>query len=154
MDAPLAQALIIRPVRSRCLALFITAAHLGAVASVAWSGLPAYFKGIAMLLILGAFSRAIRDWWVDFDRTHGYVFMLTAAGAWLRQQPDGLALPLVAVPPAFVHPSLMVIRLRSGSAPGITHDLILLPDSLDPDSMRRLRVRLRFPLAPGNPQLP
>jgi hypothetical protein len=145
MDEPLTQVLIIRPVRSRYLAFFITAVHLGALVTVTWSGLPAHFKVIAIILILGTFTRTIRTWWVDFDRTRKDEFMLTAAGAWLRQGPGGQAVALVVVPPVFVHPCLIVVRLRCSSRPLVRHDLILLPDNLDPATSRRLRVRLRFP---------
>ena len=145
MDEPLAQALVIRPARSLYLAKFLVSAHLGALAASAGSGLPAHFKALAILLVLFSAARVIRDWRTGFNHTAGYVFVLTAAGAWLRQEPNGEWVPLVAMPPVFVHPFLIVIRLRSISAPVSRHDLVLAPDSLDPDTTRRLRVRLRFP---------
>ncbi len=145
MDEPLIPVLIVRPARSRYLACFIVSAHVGAMLTVIWSGLPAQFKIVAIILILGACSRTIGAWWVDFDRASKYEFMLTAAGAWLRQAPGGQAVALVAVPPVFVHPFLIVVRLVSIDGPRIRHDLILLPDNIDPDTSRRLRVRLRLP---------
>ncbi len=145
MDEPLTQALIIKPARSRYLALFIIAVHLGAMGTVGWSGLPAHLKFSVAILILGAFARTILAWWFEFDRSQKYEFVLTVAGAWLRHGPGGHTLALVALPPVFVHPGLIVVRLRSSSRPVIRHDLILLPDNLDAATTRRLRVRLRLP---------
>lgn len=145
MDEPMTQVLFIKPARSRYLAIFITSVHLGAIVAVAWTGLPRHVKVVAIMLILGVFTRTLWAWWVDFERTQRYEFMLTAAGDWLRREPGGQAEALVVVPPMFVHPGLIVVRLRSGSSPRVSHDLILLPDNLDPATARRLRVRLRLP---------
>ena len=145
MDEPLTQVLFIKPARSRYLAIFITSIYLGAMGAVAWTGLPLHLKVFAITLLLGVFTRTIAAWWFDFERTQRYAFMLTAAGDWLRQAPGGQTEALVAVPPMFVHPDLIVVRLRSSSGPPARHDLILLPDNLDPATTRRLRVRLRLP---------
>jgi len=145
MDALLAQPLIIKPARSRYLALFITTVHVGAIGAILWCALPEYFKFIAILLTLGAFNRTLGACWIDFDRASKHEFMLTAAGAWLRRDAVGKTVPLVSVPPVFVHPFLVVVRLISCSGPHFRHDLILLPDNLDAVTLRRLRVRLRSP---------
>ena len=145
MDEPFTRALIIKPARSRYLAVFIFAVHLGAMGTVFWSGLPATFAVGAAILILGALVRTLRVWWFDFDRMQEYAFVLSAAGGWLRYASGCHTLALVASPPVFVHPVLIVVRLRSCSRPVIRHDLILLPDNLDAATLRRLRVRLRLP---------
>ena len=145
MDEPFTRTLMIKSARSRFLAVFILAVHLGAMGTVFWSGLPATFAVSAGILILGALVRTLRVWWFDFDRMQKYTFVLSAAGGWLRYGPGGHTLALVALPPVFVHPVLIVVRLRSCSRPVIRHDLILLPDNLDAATLRRLRVRLRLP---------
>lgn len=43
---------------------------------------------------------------------------------------------------SFLHPWLCVLNLRSQS--GKLHTLILLPDNVPPDTLRQLRVRIKF----------
>ena len=43
---------------------------------------------------------------------------------------------------SFLHPWLCVLNLRTPA--GKLHTLILLPDSVPPDSLRQLRVRVKF----------
>jgi len=145
MDEPFSQVLTIRPARSRCLALFLVLAHLGAALTVVCSGLPTQYKAVAVIMVAGAFIRAIRAWWFDVERIAKYEFLLTRAGEWLRRESGGQAVTMVAMPPVFVHPLLIVVRLVSSADPRIRHDLILLPDNLDSTVSRRLRVRLRLP---------
>jgi small-conductance mechanosensitive channel len=145
MDEPFTQVLTITPARSRYLALFLVLVHLGAVVAVACSGLPTQYKVVAVVLIAGVFIRTIRAWWFDVDRIAKYEFMLTAADEWSRRESGGQTVAMVAMPPVFVHPMLIVVRLVSSAGPRIRHDLILLPDNLDPAVSRRLRVRLRLP---------
>lgn len=145
MHHPLAHPLVIRPSRSRCLAVFIAVSHGGALVAAGLSGLPALGKAAAMILILVAFIATTRRWRFGDGHGNGRVYVLNGDGTWLRQDPGGPAVPLVSVPPAFAHPCLIVIRLRSTSAPITRHDLVFLPDSLHPDTARRLRVVLRFP---------
>ncbi len=145
MDEPLAQTLVIRPARSLYLVLFIICAHFGALAAIGWSGLLPQIKVSAMTLVLIAFARTFQCWRTGFNHAWENVFMLTAEGAWLRRDMNGGLVPLTVLPPVFVHPKLIVVRLRSISGSATRHHLVLLPDSLDLDTTRRLRVRLRFP---------
>lgn len=143
--APLAQVLVIRPVRSLCLMLFLAAAHLGAMGAVACTGLAPWIKALSIIALFGAGVVSVRRWRDGNVCDQGATYFLGSDGAWLRRGPAGANERLAVVPPVFVHPCLIVVRLRAESPPRRIRSLVLLPDSVDADTHRRLRVRLRFP---------
>jgi len=67
--------------------------------------------------------------------------VLNQTGEWLLNFANGRTLPAVLKPAAFVHPLLVVLSFKADT--GICR-VVLTPDTVDPDTFRRLRVRLRF----------
>jgi len=68
-------------------------------------------------------------------------------GHWTLTLGDGREVPARLLTTTFVSPALVVLNFRLAelavSLPGSTRSLVLLPDNLDPDLHRRLRVQLR-----------
>jgi len=63
-------------------------------------------------------------------------------GGWSLKLASGRELDGHLLPSTYVSPSLVVLRFRCGHLR--TCSLLLLPDNLQPDRLRRLRVRLRL----------
>ena len=79
------------------------------------------------------------------------LFLMPWAGREAIWEPDGTwTLILVSgqqiearlLPSTFVTPGLLILNLRYGHRR--SRAMVLLPDTLDPDLLRRLRVRLRL----------
>ena len=68
---------------------------------------------------------------VRFYQVDNCLVRLTAAGVFARLDDS-----------SFLQPRLCVLNLRTRA--GKLHTLILLPDSVPPDSLRQLRVRVKF----------
>ena len=120
------------------------AVHVGALVCTCAARLP---QGIvvAMLCVLVAASAVYE--------THGYfvqraalhpvsLHLDTRDASWLVQAGSD-AQRLRLLPGAFVHPWLIVLRFSIAGAGRCT--FLLCADNVDPDILRRLRVRLRFP---------
>ena len=71
-------------------------------------------------------------------------FRLDGQDRWWLLREDGKALRLKRLPGSFVHPWLVVLRFKDEK--GRVHSQALRADNMDAPSLRRLRVRLRFPL--------
>lgn len=143
MDGYLAHAPILQLRRSTLLCIFFAIGHAGALVGAGVSALapwPALGVGGVVLL---SWLRTLRHWrngrWGG-----GETFRICEDGTWLQLVPPGRAQRYRPTPPHFVHPWLMVIRLRAVAPGHAKQDLVLLPDSLPPDTARRLRVWLRL----------
>jgi hypothetical protein len=134
--------LYLQPVASRQLAVFMVVTH--GLAAVVVLLMPALALGWKIpLWLLVAFS--LRYFWrlhisrvaahavqeVRFYQVDNCLVRLTAAGVFARLDDS-----------SFLQPRLCVLNLRTRA--GKLHTLILLPDSVPPDSLRQLRVRVKF----------
>jgi len=63
-------------------------------------------------------------------------------GTWTLTLVSGKQVEARLLPSTFVTPGLSVLNLRRGRWRSCA--MVLLPDTLDPDLLRRLRVRLRL----------
>ena len=70
-------------------------------------------------------------------------FRLDGQDRWQLLREDGNALRLKRLPGSFVHPWLVVLRFKDEN--GRVYSQALRADNMDAPSLRRLRVRLRFP---------
>lgn len=70
--------------------------------------------------------------------------MLNDADEWWLSTAQGDTINAALLPPAFVHPLLISLLFQ---AQGRKFTVILTPDVVNADTLRRLRVRLRFPRA-------
>ncbi len=70
---------------------------------------------------------------------------LDGQNKWLLQQADGEECAAELQPNSYIHPRLSVLNFRNEY--GKRQSLIVLPDGIDGESFRRLRVRLKLRLA-------
>lgn len=124
--------------RSRCLPRALLALHVASMALVAlyW---PFTLASAAWLTLVGAHGA----WqWRRLRRAAQPVrrIDIDARGAWRLTCGDGRGLDLRLTHAPLVLPWLVALEFRA--ADGRRHDLLLLPDMLDADAFRRLRVRL------------
>ncbi len=135
-------ALVIRPGVSRRLALLVLVVHGLTLATVPFLPLAlAGRAGLALALLSGCalslggavwhrWPWSLREvvWWPD--------------GAWSLIQGDGRERDGRLLGSTYVSPALVVLNFRCGR--WRTASLVLLADNLEPDLLRRLRVRLRL----------
>lgn len=134
-----AQPLRIRPRPSLRLASFLVLAH-GGTLLLLWTlavatGLKLAVAALVLLDMLHGWRRHVR-------RSGAGVVdevILQTGGQWLLQFPGREPLPAGLLPDSYVHPWLIVLRFRHRDG---CCSLVLLPDMIDRDCHRRLRVRL------------
>ena len=124
--------------RSRRLPRVLLALHGAGMALVA-SYWPLTFASAAWLALVGAHGawqwrglRGAARWVRRID--------IDARGAWRLAYGDGRQLDVRLTRAPLVLPWLVALEFRAPD--GRRHDLLLLPDMLDADAFRRLRVRL------------
>jgi hypothetical protein len=120
--------------RSYYLCLFITLSHVAAIAAVAFTAIDSLLR---VILIGAIFISLYRSWnpAPPFPRLRR-----DSQGQWWLHDHNGSEYRAELLPGAYVHPWLVILRFRVNLA---THDLILLPDNVNGDQLRRLRVHLK-----------
>ena len=140
----LPEGIAIEPRPSRRLALFICTSHLGALAMLAWLQTQVGSVPFTWLAVLVLFSWH-RNWKNLVSLTGASALIrveLNPQGEWTLFDRSGCAVPARLLGSSYVSPRLMVLNFSLG---GLRRRVtILLPDSADPDRLRRLRVRLRL----------
>jgi toxin CptA len=133
--------LLVRPRRSRLLAGFVVLSHLLA-ASIALA-LPLDWTWHWVLVALICSSAAWNALTHLWPRTPWSVREAALGeGGWEVTLGSGARRTARLAPSTFVGTRLMVLNFRC--APWLRCSLVLLPDGLDADTRRRLRVRLRL----------
>lgn len=128
--------------RSRKLLSMLLAAHLGAFLLIWALTIAIKWQLLLALLILGSL----------YFNTKVY-YLLTSANAivhavwdadenWHLSLANGSTIIARLLPDTYIHPWLVVLNFVSQN-PSKKYSLPLLPDSLDANTLRRLRVRLR-----------
>jgi hypothetical protein len=138
----------IRIGRSRALLAALLVAHGGAAAALLlvsgpwWAG-----AGLAMVLLSSAAASLIRHFGKGRRRVRE---LLLRADGGFEVLTEAGGEPAVLRYVSLAEPWLTVFGVRGAS--GRRHDILLLPDNVDTEPFRRLRVRLRQPAtgtAPG-----
>jgi len=135
---------------SRALAGFLVATHAGAGACLWLAAVPGWLRLVGGLALAASFVYSLRRYARLTDR--GAVVRL-AAGAdatWQVGLADGREVPTERLAEALIHPWLVVVHLRP-TAGGRALTVPIAADMLDPDSHRRLRVRLTLARPPRTP---
>lgn len=115
--------------------------HLGAIPVMQFSHIPLV---IQIPVIAGVLISLIHGHYMYISRKHPdstVRLVLNQAGEWLLELAHGSKLTVTLKPMTFVHPMLVVMSFQGDRR---IHRVILTPDTLDADTFRRLRVRLRF----------
>ncbi len=133
--------LIIRPGFSRLLAGFVLATHLAALAVTWMLPIAWYWRTALGLLVL---SGLLYQWTMHvrpFQPRSLLEAVWEADGTWTLVSVSGEASAATLLPSTFVGVGLVVLNLRLDRFRSCS--MVLLPDNLDLDLLRRLRVRLR-----------
>lgn len=132
----------IRPKPSRRLAVFLLAGHLAALAVVFATPVDWYWRvGLVVSVLaglaygIGAQVLYLFPWGVR-EATWG------SNGTWALVLVSGERIEARLLPSTYVSGRLQVLNFKAGRWRRRT--LVLLPDALDPDLLRRLRVRSRL----------
>ena len=134
--------LTIRPGVSRRLAIYLVLVHglaLGVVWLLPLAALWRLLIGLMVLLslALGLGGPVWHRWPWDLAQAIWH-----ADGRWTLTLAAGREVEGRLLGSSYVSPALVVLNFRSGR--WRNRSLVLLPDNLDPDLLRRLRVRLRL----------
>ena len=126
------------------LSLLVHIAHAGALVCLFLLDIPAFVKVLIALLILISFAH-IRKQHLLKEMIHAPVWLLlTGTDEWWLKFADGRIEITSLMPGSYVHPWLIIIPLR---VRGKVHRILITSDGVDdPESLRRLRVRLIHPL--------
>lgn len=135
---------------SRVLTLTLIFAHLSALVLLWLTDIPWWLKGAVVPLFLGSLVLSLRGhaWRANHyavialeldDDCHG-VFLLRSG-----QEVEGRLLES-----SFVAPWLTVINLRPEESWRVRH-AVILPDAIEKEAFRRLRVQLRWKCAQAKP---
>lgn len=126
---------------SRRLAVILLAAHglaLYALAAVLplWAGV-----ACAALILTSLAYYLARDAWLRLDAS--CIGLVTDAEGVVMLLRDGTQLPCQVLADSVVTPALVVLNVRPRGARS-ARSIVILPDSLDTETFRRLRVWLRW----------
>lgn len=118
--------------------------HLGAGVFMLISALPWFWKiPLLVPIVYGYFLMSGKYCHAQHPDSVLQIYFNDTDEWWLTTAAGNTAQAQL-VTPCFVHPWLVVLSFKSGSWWKRYH-VILTPVSADADSLRRLRVRLRFP---------
>ena len=136
--------MLLEPGPSRILRVWLILVHVVAITILPFISLPVWPRLIILLLILFSLWRAIR-----MHITLGYpdsvcaVQWREARSCQLRLS-SGRDIEARLMPQVFMLPWLVIMHFKSDRRR--LHHLVLLPDMLEPEVFRRLRVRLMIEL--------
>lgn len=137
------------PIRIECrpslrVAALLAAVHLGALAAVMLAGIPAWLKVVGGALIAAVFIERARRTLREYFDPAPPLLQLNRRDEWHLLRADGSD-RLTPGSESFSHPSLIVLHLRDPA--GASRFFVLAGDNAGRDDLRRLRVRLRFPIS-------
>ncbi|MGH8458700.1 MAG: protein YgfX [Nevskiales bacterium] len=147
--ADLDSALDFKPRRSRLLARFLLGVHaLATVTVLLW--VPGRGAVAALLALIAlSFFRNYRRHVLHRGRRASRRIVCQGDGRWLLQDHLGEMHPAHLLPSSYLHPRLVILNFRLAEYPR-RRNLVLFPDSLDAQTLRQLRMRLRV-AARGQP---
>ncbi len=132
----------IRPESSVFLAIGLALAHLGALLIAALLPWPGWAKLVLALSLAASLCWSLA--WHVWRRGDAIIeAILHGDGSWTVETRQAEALAATLAPDSLVTLPLTVLVFTL--AAGRRRALLVLPDTIDPETNRRLRVRLRFP---------
>lgn len=143
MEFPLELPIFIPYRPSMRVCLFNSLVHAGALFCLVLADLPhlvSVLTGTGVLTHYGFYLKR-------FFLPESICFKLDREDHWQLLRPGRAAVELGLLPGALVHPKIVVLCFRE--AGGRTRSCVLTRDNLDTQTLRRLRVRLRWPYNQG-----
>ena len=125
---------------SRRLALLLGASHLGAIPCVFANDLPLFIQGFVALGVVLAGFRCIALHGTRRSLRAIVLLSWDQGGQWRMLQRDGRLLDARLAQGAYAHPQLLVLPFRCRSGRRLC--VLIAPDMIEADGLRRLRVRL------------
>ena len=119
-----------------CVAALVVCLVLGSLA------IPVWIKSIGIVIVLAACAYHVLDALRRLPHSCRSLHM-NAKGEWRLELHDGSVQDAVILPSSFVAPYLTVLNC-SLTGRWSRYHLVILPDALDAESFRRLRVWLRW----------
>ena len=140
MEFPLELPIFISYRPSIRVCLFNTLVHAGAIFCLVLTGLPHTATVLVGAGILTHYGFYLKRFLLPED----ICLRLDRDDRWQLLRPGRAAVDLKLLPGALVHPKIVVLCFREPG--GRTRSCVLTRDNLDAQTLRRLRVRLRWPL--------
>ena len=147
MNTP--QPIEIRPRSSRLLSGLLLGFHLLCVIVVLASVTYKPAAAALILLTLLSWYRAHRQHIQYRGRAAVRRLVWQSDGSWLLDDGQAKQRPAGLLPSTYLHPRLVILNFRLLDSRQ-RRNVVLLPDSLDPECLRQLRVRLRIEAAAEN----
>lgn len=138
---------------SRLLLALMLFLHLGALSLLCMSSLPWYMALLlALLIVLNLLFVAQRTGWLSaaampFNLTPGFISACWGDNdGWLLRDAEGKEYAAELLPTSYVNRLLVVVNLRLAELPWYRRQvsLVFLPDNIEAETFRRLRIRLRW----------
>lgn len=136
------QPLRLNPKPSRILITLLTVGHLGAVAVLFPLDLPLVIKITAAVVLLVSLIIAVRKQPGRTGEGGVQTLIWKADGDWVLGTAEGESLNATLHESTYVHPWLVVLNFRQENKRGLL-SFTLAPDTLDRETFRELRVRLK-----------
>jgi toxin CptA len=126
------------------LVVALGAVHLGAVPCSFANNLPLAAQCLLVACVLLGAARYIALHGTRRARRSVVRLVWDGHGRWRLLQRDGALLDVGLEHGAYVHPKLLILPFRTRS--GERWSVLVVPDMVDADTLRRLRIRLRCEL--------
>ena len=136
----------LEPRRSLRLAGLLLLAHVGALVFLVLSPLPAWIKILLVCLVGGSLIFTLNTYALLRGRWAIACAVCEGDGQWSLRTAAGREFDVRLLPGSYVHPGLVILNF-SADRRWRSYSMILMPDSLDALTLRRLRVRLLHPPA-------
>lgn len=139
MEFPLELPIFIHYRPSKRVGIFNTLVHAGALFCLFLSDIPATATMLVITAVLTSYGFCLRRFLFP-DET---CFRLDRHDRWQLLRDNHEAVDLKLLPGALVHPHIVALCFREPG--GRTRYCVLTHDNLDGQTLRRLRIRLRWP---------
>lgn len=126
---------------SKWLIAGIVIAHLGAIIITLLVHLALWVKAVMVIMVCTSLVHCLRVYLWQNTPSSPVALLLNNMDEWLLTFAQGETVEVVLRPGAFVHPLLIVLSFKYKM---FFPSVILTPDVVDQDVLRRLRVRLRL----------
>ena len=148
MRAPLPVRIELR--RSRLAGALIVITHLATAALIVWLPVDAALRALAVIGVGGHALWALRSTSLRNTRSAIVAIELEPDRRVVLRRRDGNCVEARALPDSYVGERIATLVVRSEGSRRV-HALLLLPDMMAPEELRRFRVLLRFgkPRSPG-----
>lgn len=131
-----------KPRQSRLLARFLIGIHVLALITVL-AGVPNRLAMVALLMVITlSFFRNYRRHVLHRGARAARRVVCQEDGRWRLQDHLGVMHDARLLPSSYLHPQLVILNFALDARPR-RRNLVLCPDSLDMQTLRQLRVRLR-----------